>query len=115
MPKHTPGPWAYQADNTIPGSFDVRAPANVYPRGSLGVAWAHYRARPGEAEANARLIAAAPDMLAALEKHRDLLLQIAGAVMCDNLASISGLLEAEWDDMAAADLIAIAKGADDAN
>ena len=63
-------------------------------------------------EANARLIASAPDMLAALEKHRDLLLQIAGAVMCDNLASISGLLEAEWDDMAAADLIAKAKGDD---
>ena len=53
MPKHTLGPWAYQADSMIPGSFDVRAPANVYPRGSLGVAWAHYRATPGEAEANA--------------------------------------------------------------
>ena len=74
--KHTPGPWAYtpaigrwasENAGTIdashyskPGCFDGRD----------SVATVHNSASPDMAAANAALIAAAPDLLAALEQAR---------------------------------------------
>lgn len=56
---HTPGPWHAGGNGTI-----------IYANDGWGVANAtvfHWRQEPGTAEANARLIAAAPELLAALE------------------------------------------------
>ena len=65
MSKHTPGEW-------IADGKDVRS--TVRTPGSRLVAEAHFREDPEETEANARLIAAAPDLLAAcrsiLAMHR---------------------------------------------
>jgi len=54
---HTPGPWRVNAHDICAGSDAV---AGVY--GTTGYA-------PEEAQANARLIAAAPDLLAALRLY----------------------------------------------
>lgn len=64
--KHTPGPWRYQA---YPDLFIVYGSDHVQV---VKTSWHSsireaYPLKP-EAEANARLIAAAPDMLAALER-----------------------------------------------
>lgn len=53
MNAHTPGPWAVNDDD----------PTEVVTRHGRLVAACHYR---GEAKANARLIAAAPELLEAL-------------------------------------------------
>ncbi len=63
--KHTPGPWAYQ-ENADPHTHIVRS---VQPR--------HFicqlpKSSAGISEANARLIAAAPDMLALLRELIDI-------------------------------------------
>ena len=57
--KHTPGPWTYNR-NTVSNEWRIIPTADGYA--SVGACWA---------EANARLIAAAPDMLAALVEMRD--------------------------------------------
>lgn len=69
--KHTPGPWAYQAK---PGPRELTFKRRHWVIGStvtghgVGIAFGD---GPGEPDdANARLIAAAPDMLEAL-KHAD--------------------------------------------
>jgi hypothetical protein len=61
MTKHTPGPWAGM--ETMTGALSINVSPQV-PIGTVGGAGRHL----GEetARANARLIAAAPDMLAAL-------------------------------------------------
>jgi len=59
---HTPGPWTVQADSVYPG---VIRDAN-----RTSVAEAHYQETPGTMEANARLIAAAPDLLEAVRVAR---------------------------------------------
>lgn len=62
MSKHTPGPWLYKSNGSY---FDVGIDNHedsvipVYPTVCIGV--------PHDQEANARLIAAAPDLLEALE------------------------------------------------
>lgn len=55
MTAHTPGPWAVEDARRVLGSTD-------YGRSVM---------RDAEVEANARLIAAAPDMLAALRRLLD--------------------------------------------
>ncbi len=61
--KHTPGSWKYQ-ENADAYTHIVRGPTGQFiascPQGT-----------DGEDEANARLLAAAPDMLEALEKIAD--------------------------------------------
>ena len=52
MSKHTPGPWAVDSTGLVCGARGWGPVASVYPK---------FR------DANARLIAAAPDMLEALE------------------------------------------------
>lgn len=64
--KHTPGPWrvdpAANCDiQTSDGSFEI---ATTHP-GFLS----RGKADPGRAQANARLIAAAPDLLAAMREQ----------------------------------------------
>lgn len=56
---HTPGPWRVGGDGTIIYAPDGFAVAN---------ATVFHGRHPGAAPANARLIAAAPDMLAELER-----------------------------------------------
>ena len=69
MSAHTPGPWAVTTVGSCHGIHPAAsdnerddicrvAPHNYHPNG--------WQAAKGEAEANARLIAAAPDLLAAL-------------------------------------------------
>lgn len=60
MSKHTPGPWAYAP--ILTGDFAIYADFDGGKKIAVVDAW-----RP-EGEANARLIAAAPDLLFALEE-----------------------------------------------
>ncbi len=66
--KHTPGPWIAVIDNllsTIPVRSIKAAAGNHLP---VAIVHAHQGSKgPAEGIANARLIAAAPDMLKALE------------------------------------------------
>ena len=57
MSKHTPGPWTFVHEGGIDGGYfiDAKEDVVVLPRGRLN-------------EADARLIAAAPDLLAALKR-----------------------------------------------
>lgn len=56
--QHTPGPWQYDEDSLRPGWY------SIYHNGPLAYC-GDTTAEPGDGEANARLIAAAPDLLAA--------------------------------------------------
>lgn len=64
--KHTPGPWEIDADTRPAEVCTVHHTSHpngfVYVRGALG----YWDATPEENMANARLIAAAPDLLKAL-------------------------------------------------
>lgn len=64
MSKHTPGPWTVHDDTDISGIEND--PENKCI-GSVDVAHVYLRTVPGRHEANARLIAAAPDLLAVLQ------------------------------------------------
>jgi hypothetical protein len=66
MAEHTPGPWSYEESKTDGGNlFLAISSANAELRDSRDVAY--LTLRQAEIRANARLIAAAPDMLAALQ------------------------------------------------
>jgi len=67
--KHTPGPWRAERMDIWPG---VKTP------GSALVAQVHFREDQEEGEANARLIAAAPELLAAIQPLRDALARAVG-------------------------------------
>lgn len=58
--KHTPGPWVQVGW----GPYGIRA---GYSQSSVGTSIAHVSKGPAEFDANARLIASAPDLLKALE------------------------------------------------
>ena len=72
MSKHTPGPWSvgntrhYEHSGGVDG---VEVAVHYGPKESLGNCIAHCfgHGAAGDAEADARLIAAAPDLLAALK------------------------------------------------
>ena len=68
MNKHTPGPWTHEGQGDITGIED-----NGFGRGPVDVCSVYLRAVEGRHEANARLIAAAPDLLEALEYCLDCL------------------------------------------
>lgn len=55
--KHAPGPWRFDKDSL-----------NVYSSGMVAAVFGHVHT--GEKEANARLIAAAPDMLTVLKEMK---------------------------------------------
>ena len=63
MSKHTPGPWRVEYETDISGTENDPENGCVGP---VDVAHVYMRTVPGRHEANARLIAAAPDMLQAL-------------------------------------------------
>jgi hypothetical protein len=65
MSKHTPGPWV--AIPTLSGAISINRTARV-PIAQVGGAGWHLGQEM--AEANARLIAAAPELLSALEEAR---------------------------------------------
>ena len=68
MSKHTPGPWFAQDTRLVGGQVAVVGPNHDRKAGEQGVmVVAHVNGRSGEQGANARLIAAAPDLLAALQ------------------------------------------------
>jgi hypothetical protein len=67
---HTPGPWI-TADNTNTSNFVYALSGRGFNRMFLSVYTDKKEgAMPGEVEADARLIAAAPEMLAALKDAR---------------------------------------------
>lgn len=61
--KHTPGPWSLLHRENGPTPFGISGPSDIIPGGfkELGVVYGGLRA--DEYGANARLIAAAPDLL----------------------------------------------------
>ena len=59
--KHTPGPWTH-----IPGGFTIKAPSDHHSFQLIASLSTGMKTR-SEVEANARLIAAAPDLLEALQ------------------------------------------------
>ena len=72
--KHTPGPWGAIKLNSAPlGAWAVNAPGYC-GKAPLVCALEHSKSGPilhAESEANARLIAAAPDLLATLQELRE--------------------------------------------
>ena len=60
---HTSGPWTHEGQGDITGIENDPASGCV---GKVDVACVYLRTVPGKTEANARLIAAAPDLLTAL-------------------------------------------------
>ena len=86
MNKHTPGPWTHEGQGDITGIED-----NGFGRGPVDVCSVYLRTVEGRHEANACLIAAAPDLLEAAQ----LALQIAESWIHDQLdgtSSIDGAL-----------------------
>lgn len=70
MSKHTPGPWA--AHTVADGAYTVYLPED----GMVVCSRNPYESKAAEFEANARLIAAAPELLAALELARAILVEV---------------------------------------
>ena len=66
--KHTPGPWRVTEPNGKGNGIKIEGPGD-WPR--LPEAWIGFLTRSEEQCANAYLIAAAPDLLEALEMVRD--------------------------------------------
>ena len=85
MSKHTPGPWQTdQAEHDAPYQ-DIRIHAG---KGSICSVWiddAPLHDYNAEQRANARLIAAAPDLLEALKQTRDAFIGISIEVQADAL------------------------------
>lgn len=79
---HTPGPWEIDAHNDVSGGVDGGPIAHPYRAGVYGLTAA-------EAQANARLIAAAPDLLEAAKNIEDWL---------DSAAMVSNEYRALEDD-----------------
>lgn len=74
---HTPGPWfVFENGHCVGGPGETEA-------GTAGVALCGMRLRtPEEIAANARLIAAAPEMLAALEAEEEAITHFASCHQC---------------------------------
>ena len=87
MSKHTPGPWTHEGYGGITGTENGR---------KYNVACVYLRIPAGRQEANARLIAAAPDLLDALEG-------IIGYFDSENSVSVSqATIKASSDEIKAA-------------
>ena len=78
MTAHTPGPWTYR--DTDNDAFEISTDGTHYYREGIATVWsaaATYTDLRNTGEANARLIAAAPDLLEAAQALTDLLLYTA--------------------------------------
>jgi hypothetical protein len=85
--KHTPGPWHYVGDSLTHRQFDIYSPGaaprqHICTVNNLSVD-ALWKRDAQQAEANARLIAAAPDLLAALRAL--MALDVKGHALADRL------------------------------
>lgn len=84
MSKHTPGPWVWDEDGAA-----LRAPGKrIVLRDGEGIwnLWNNPSLKGGMGEANARLIAAAPDLLEALQRVlRHIPAEAGGASLSDDV------------------------------
>jgi len=62
-PRHSPGPWTAEGPDEIFGDYNIHEPLT---RAAIGAVVSNLRP-PEEVAANARLAAASPEMLAALD------------------------------------------------
>jgi hypothetical protein len=69
MSKHTPGPWHYRVHGVHEGEYTIRC--QTYGYAPLAIVRGDKRSTKAQAYENARLIAAAPDLLEALEGMLD--------------------------------------------
>jgi hypothetical protein len=94
---HTPGPWTLDVDGTV--ALSIRPPYGRVDTDEVATVWFHGRCLaicPGddaETFANARLIAAAPDMLALLQEYSARDGQIEGASALSLIARTRRVLE----------------------
>ena len=70
--KHTPGPWATMRLESQTGWVILRRVDENHAQGPVFALVDATTGVPGDTEANARLIAAAPELLAALKELRDM-------------------------------------------
>lgn len=82
--KHTPGPWNYSGPCEMTGRY------SIYHNGPLAYC-ADTTVTPGDGEANARLIATAPDLLVALRE-----------LVADNMGHPKGVTVPQLDKARAA-------------
>lgn len=121
MNNHTPGPWHWQGDSLTHRQFDIYAPGSapqqhVCTVNNLSVDKLRQR-DAAQAEANARLIAAAPDLLDALREcisamlsMRDQIEQMAGMFYDDDSAIAQACKDHNDADTCASAAIAKATG-----
>jgi|15BtaG_2_1085339.scaffolds.fasta_scaffold37216_1 hypothetical protein len=81
MSKHTPGPWGYTRNGSDEPASNGLMPDGLIGIGVTGENLALAETRHGNGPANAKLIAAAPDLLEALKDCEDALLWSGG---CSN-------------------------------
>lgn len=84
MSKHTPGPWSAEVDRENDHEINIVSGNRPF----VATAWPANHQEDKEQEANARLIAAAPELLEALRIVRDTLPHING-----NASSVNSLLK----------------------
>ena len=111
---HTPGPWRIykrtdRADIQIEHTKSGNTDASPFNQGICDMSEFECRARPEEAMANARLIAAAPELLVLLKRG-----QVVREHMLAALKAGTGLVSGEWVklDRDARDLLATIDGKD---
>ena len=89
MSAHTAGPWHWEADAVKGDQFGrVRYQVTAIGETVTRMYYSSFEGGPTNAEANARLIAAAPELLAALQKCAVQLEQITGLVHDERCALI---------------------------
>jgi hypothetical protein len=93
--KHTPGPW-------MESSFEVWSPLNGKRFGKVVANLRRAEAPDDEARANARLIAAAPDGLAANIKARNAIMDLIGSGMVSTDGSLIASLRDAMNECNAA-------------
>ena len=81
--KHTPGPWFIKpvSNATVEGNLNIFQTESSTGKGyhvSYSAAWDDNEVTKIEAQANANLIAAAPDLLNELQRLRDYVINICG-------------------------------------
>lgn len=87
--KHTPGPWVDRKPDSVGGS-------RIYAdcKGGVLIATLGYMRDKNESEANARLIAAAPDLLSALKLLLDEVTEAKWPKVAEHLAILQIVCEA---------------------
>lgn len=99
MAEHTAGPWVVAEDC---GDFDTLA---IYSSSGLKLVWwgGHYNVPIEEAEANARLIASAPELLEACKSLLAVIMDEPGNGMDSLLGSTDPVIQYAYDAVAKAE------------